>query len=90
MSPDMIPIHQPLHLRFIMHRVALQPRNSIFHRAAKTRADLKALTGSTIGDHGKLPVLQIPAEFPKAENYFSAGLKFFLLVPILKKTPARR
>jgi hypothetical protein len=27
---------------------------------------------------------------PEVENYFFAALKFFLLVPILKKTPGRR
>jgi hypothetical protein len=34
--------------------------------------------------------LHLEAGVPEAEKYFVTGLKFFLLVPILKKTHFRR
>jgi hypothetical protein len=51
---DMVAIHQSIRLRLVKLRVLLQPRNTLFEGAAKTRTDLKAIAGCTLSHHGRL------------------------------------
>jgi hypothetical protein len=86
MPADMVPIHQRSHRELIVLGISLQAHNPLFHRLAKPGTNLKAFIGNAIGDHG----WHLDAEIYAANKYLVAGLKFFLLVPILEKTNLRR
>ena len=78
----MIAVYKLRHLSLILLRIALQPRNPLFHSPPKPGTDFKPFIGGTVGDHGKL----LRAKILEAEILFISGLKLFSLEPILEKS----
>jgi hypothetical protein len=71
----MIAIRQRGHLRLVVLSIPLQPGNSLFHRAAKPRTDLKAFLGGTFADHG----WHLNTGIPEAKNNSSKASGFSCL-----------